>query len=72
MVLPDERANQLSRKLKSPMFSQWFEQDKWQVLYYDSLQNNAAALKHHKKHLSDIVGTLSAKKPETSAQLGLI
>jgi 16S rRNA G966 N2-methylase RsmD len=72
MVLPDERANQLSRKLKSPMFSQWFEQDKWQVLYYDFLQDNATALKHHKKHLSDIVGSLSAKKPEPSEQLGLI
>ena len=72
MVLPDERANQLSKKLKSPMFGQWFEHDKWQVLYYDSLQNNAIALKHHKKQLSDIVGILSAKKLASSEQLGLL
>jgi 16S rRNA G966 N2-methylase RsmD len=72
MVLPDERAGQLSKKLKSPMFGQWFEQDKWQVLYYDSLQDNAPALKHQKKQLNDIVGILSAKKPTSSKQLGLL
>jgi len=72
MVLPDERTSQLAKKLKSPMFGQWFEQDKWQVLYYDSLQNNAIALKHHKKQLSDIVGILSTKKLKSSGQLGLL
>ncbi len=71
MVLPDERANQLSNKLKSPMFGQWFEHDKWQVLYYDSLQDNAIGLKHHKKQLGDIVGILSTKKLKSSGQLGL-
>jgi len=71
MVLPDERARQLSKKLKSPMFGQWFEHDKWQVLYYDSLQDNAIALKHHKKQLGDIVGILSTKKLKSSGQLGL-
>jgi len=71
MVLPDERANQLSKKLKSPMFGQWFEQDKWQVLYYDSLQNNATQLKNHKKHLNDIVGILSFKKKKSLEQLDL-
>jgi len=71
MVLPDERAGQLAKKLKSPMFGQWFEHDKWQVLYYDSLQDNAIALKHHKKQLGDIVGILSTKKLKSSGQLGL-
>jgi 16S rRNA G966 N2-methylase RsmD len=72
MVLPDERAGQLAKKLKSPMFGQWFEQDKWQVLYYDSLQDNAIALKHHNKQLSDIAGRLSTKKSEPSEQLELL
>lgn len=72
MVLPDERASQLSKKLKSPMFGQWFEQDKWQVLYYDSLQDNATALKHHKKQLNDIVGILSVKKTKSAEQLDLL
>jgi hypothetical protein len=72
MILPDERAGQLAKKLKSPMFGQWFEHDKWQVLYYDSLQDNASALKHHKKHLNDIVGILLTKKSEASNQLNLL
>ena len=72
MVLPDERASQLAKKLKSPMFGQWFEHDKWQVLYYDSFQDNAIALKHQKKQLSDIVGILSTKKSVSSEQLDLL
>jgi len=72
MVLPDERASQLSKKLKSPMFGQWFENDKWQALYYDSLQNNADLLKHHKKQIGDIAGVLSPKKQASSGQLKLI
>jgi len=72
MVLPDERVGQLSKKLKSPMFAQWFEHDKWQVLYYDSLEDNAIALRHQKKHLSDIVGVLSTKKSASSGQLDLL
>jgi len=71
MVLPDERADQLAKKLKSPMFSQWFEQDKWQVLYYDSLVANATDLKHHKKEVTDVVGKLSIK-PLQSKQLDLL
>lgn len=38
MVLPDERANQLTKKMKSPMFAQWFERDKWQVIYMIPLE----------------------------------
>jgi DNA modification methylase len=72
MVLPDERANQLSKKLKSPMFGQWFENEKWQAIYYDSLQNNADSLKHHKKQISDIAGILSQKKTVPPEQLGLL
>ncbi|MBN1692029.1 MAG: hypothetical protein JW845_00560 [Dehalococcoidales bacterium] len=72
MVLPDERANQLSKKLKSPMFGQWFEHDKWQILYYDSLQNNINTLKNQKKQLSDIAGILSTKKKKSPEQLDLL
>ncbi|MDP2930548.1 MAG: hypothetical protein Q8N56_03010 [bacterium] len=70
MVLPDERASQLSKKLKSPMFKQWFEHDKWQILYYDALQNNIEFLKNHKKQLSDVVGVLPTPKVSSSKQLG--
>jgi hypothetical protein len=72
MVLPDERASQLLKKLKSPMFGQWFDKEKWQVLYYDALQNNMTFLKNHKKQLSDIVGILPTPKVSASKQLNLI
>ena len=72
MVLPDERGNQLSKKLKSPMFGQWFEHDKWQVLYYDALQNNIEFLKNHKKQLSDVVGMMPTPKVSSSKQLDLL
>lgn len=72
MVLPDERAGQLAKKLKSPMFQQWFEHDQWQVLYYDSLQTNASALKQHKKQLDDIVGKSLVDTSQTKKQLGLL
>lgn len=74
MVLPDERANQLAKKLKSPLFGQWFEGDKWQVLYYDSLRNNERYLKQGKKQLGDVVGIRVgrlSKKTESTKQLGL-
>jgi hypothetical protein len=72
MVLPDERASQLLKKLKSNMFKEWFEKDKWQVLYYDALQNNEKSLLHHKKQLSDIVNSSPIPKISSSKQLGLL
>ena len=57
------------------MFNQWFEQDKWQVLYYDSLQNNERSLKNGTKKLTEIVGiTLKqpSNKKELAKQLDLI
>ena len=75
MVLPDERANQLAKKLKSPMFAQWFSRDKWQVIYYDSLRDNLRSLKRGKKQLGDVVGLLAKQRPrkaDSSKQLGLL
>lgn len=71
MVLPDERLEQLSRKMKSPMFKDQFEKDNWQTLYYDALQDNAAQLKDKKKSVQDIIGKLSNKKQSDSPQLEL-
>lgn len=75
MVLPDERAGHLDKKLKSPMFSQWFKQDFWQVIYYDALQNNKRILKTGKKSLNDIVGIKEirqTKKVKKEEQLDLL
>jgi len=75
MVLPDERAAHLAKKLKSPMFAQWFERDKWEVIYYDSLRAKARSLKHGKKQLSDLVGLLAKQRPkktDSAKQVGLL
>jgi hypothetical protein len=79
MILPDERVNQLAKKMRSPMFGQWFEPNKWQVLYYDSLRNNTKELKSGKKQLDALVGILAKQaskiKPKAkkqSEQLGLL
>jgi hypothetical protein len=53
------------------MFGQWFEKEKWQVLYYDSLQDNIPLLKNQKKQLSDIVGKLTTKNSGSPEQLSL-
>lgn len=68
MVLPDERSNQLDKKLKSPMFGQWFKHDKWQVLYYDTLYNNERHLKQGKKQLDDIAGMRIERLPKKIKQ----
>ncbi len=74
MVLPDERVNQLTKKMKSPMFGQQFEGDGWQVLYYDALYNNERYLKQGKKQINDVVGIRVGQRPkktESTKQLGL-
>ncbi|MCJ7653948.1 MAG: hypothetical protein MUO97_01380 [Dehalococcoidia bacterium] len=74
MVLPDERVNQLTKKMKSPMFGQQFEDDGWQVLYYDALYNNERYLKQGKKQIDDVVGIRVGQRPkktESTKQLGL-
>jgi len=74
MILPDERANQLAKKQKSPMFGQWFTKDNWQVIYYDALQINASILKQQKKQLTEIVNIISkpSKENNKEKQLGLL
>jgi 16S rRNA G966 N2-methylase RsmD len=45
LVIPEEREEQLKRKMKSPMFSERFEVDGWHVLFFDTLRNNYKKLK---------------------------
>ena len=56
MILPDERANQFARKMKSPMFSQQYNNDGWKVIYYNALYNNEKLLKSGSKTLDAIAG----------------
>ncbi len=39
MVLPEEREGQLRRKLTSPLFKDHFENENWQLIYFDTLRN---------------------------------
>lgn len=76
MVLPDERMAQLAKKLKSPMFAQWYEGGNWNVIYYDSLRANARKLAQGKVQLSNISGiftkAISLTKKKRAKQLELL
>ena len=44
MVLPEERKTQFKNKLTSPLFKEHFENENWQIIYFDKLRN--AYIKH--------------------------
>ena len=39
MILPEEREGQLRNKLTSPLFKDHFENENWQLIYFDTLRN---------------------------------
>ena len=39
LVIPQERENQLSRKLRSPLFGERFQQDSWKCLFAEALDS---------------------------------
>ena len=45
LVIPEEREDQFKRKHKSPMFAERFEQDNWNVLFFDSIRHVYKKLK---------------------------
>lgn len=60
LVIPEEREAQLKRKMKSPMFSERFELDRWRVLFFDTLRTNYKKLKNQDVSLDDLAN-LKAK-----------
>jgi len=38
LVIPQEREDQLLRKLRSPLFSEWFQKDSWKCLFFEALE----------------------------------
>jgi 16S rRNA G966 N2-methylase RsmD len=54
LVIPEEREAQLKRKMKSPMFSERFELDRWKVLFFDALRTNYKKLKNEEVSLDDL------------------
>jgi 16S rRNA G966 N2-methylase RsmD len=55
LVIPEERDDQLKRKMKSPMFAERFLEDHWSVLYFDTLRANYKKLKACKVAIQDLV-----------------
>jgi hypothetical protein len=45
LVIPEEREDQFKRKHKSPMFAERFEQDNWNLLFFDSIRHVYKKLK---------------------------
>jgi 16S rRNA G966 N2-methylase RsmD len=57
LVIPQEREDQLVRKLRSPLFGESFEKDSWKCLFFEALQR---AYQKEKDNLD--VASLVAKK----------
>ena len=54
LVIPEERDEQLRRKMKSPMFAERFKEDAWRVLFFDTLRNNYKKLKSGNLSIDDL------------------
>ena len=65
MVLPEEREGQLRNKLTSPLFKDHFENENWQLIYFDTLRNAYAK----QKGKTDIYSLIN-KKTGTSKNRG--
>lgn len=55
LVIPEEREDQLKRKMKSPMFADHFNLDNWKVLFFDTLRTNYKKLKSQTVTLEELV-----------------
>ncbi len=55
LVIPEEREEQFQRKQKSPMFSERFEKDNWNLLFFDSIRHSHKKLKLKELELNSII-----------------
>ncbi len=55
LVIPEEREEQLNRKMRSPMFAEHFTSDNWKILYFDSLRTNFKRLKNTVITIEDLI-----------------
>jgi len=56
LVIPEEREEQFTRKMKSPMFAERFATDRWQVLFFDTLRLNQKRLMSQAIEIEDLAG----------------
>jgi hypothetical protein len=61
-VIPQEREDQLLRKLRSPLFGERFQKDSWKCLFFEALER---AFGKQKEKLD--ITTLIAKKVTKTA-----
>jgi hypothetical protein len=66
LVIPQGREDQLLRKLRSPLFSERFEHDSWQCLFFEALEQ--AFQKPPRK--VDVEALVSKKLPKGDARRG--
>jgi len=55
LVIPEEREEQFKRKQRSPMFSERFEKDNWNLLFFDSIRHLYKKLKSKQIALDSII-----------------
>ena len=75
MLLPEEREKDFERKMKSPLFSEHFAKDNWNLLFFDALRD-AYAKSKQKTSLEKLFGEKKnspavATAPTNNTQLGL-
>ncbi len=55
LVIPEEREDQLKRKMKSPMFADHFILDNWKILFFDTVRTNYKKLKNRTIALEELL-----------------
>jgi hypothetical protein len=73
LVIPEEREEQLHRKMKSPMFAERFAVDQWGILFFDTIRVNQKKLKSGEAALKDLTDQKAksglAREPEVNYSL---
>jgi 16S rRNA G966 N2-methylase RsmD len=63
MVIPEDRENDLNRKMESPLFKEHFSGDNWQLIYFENLRQAFTKTKAKTK-LDDLYG-VKKNAPQT-------
>jgi len=75
LVIPEEREEQFRRKQRSPMFAERFQNDNWNLLFFDAVRHHYKKLKSKEIELEKIVNKKGplAMRPEkkSNTQLNL-
>lgn len=69
IILPDERKNQLDRKMRFVHFKKTFDEGDWKVIFYNNFYVNFESLLKQKSELSDLFGKTRATREVTLIDL---